>query len=58
MYISIFMQILIDIILGMVFNTAYSKVSQMLKEKLLSNTAPNSQTTKLRYIKSKLNEKG
>lgn len=52
------MQILIDIILGMIFNTAYSKVSQMLKEKLLSNTAPNSQTTKLRYIKSRLNEKG
>lgn len=58
MYISIFMQILIDLILGMIFNTAYSKVSQMLKEKLLSNTAPNSQTAKLRYIKSRLNEKG
>lgn len=50
------MQILIDLILGFIFNRTYGRVNEFLQS-LLSGSTDNSQTTKLKYINSRLNEK-
>ena len=50
------MQILIDLILGFIFNRTYGTVNKFLQN-LLSEPTDDSQTTKLKYIKSRLNEK-